>query len=87
MQTAPIQARRPPFNAQMMAGALKVASAIEALTQNNFTVVSVELNTPTRPTINIQTCGNCRRMVEKRRGRVLQLWPGYLLWPVPPGAV
>ncbi|MEN3809456.1 hypothetical protein [Chromobacterium piscinae] len=65
MQTNPIQAKRPPFNAQMMTGAMKVVHAIEALTQNNFTVVSVELNTPTRPTINIQTCGNCRRMIEK----------------------
>lgn len=65
MQTNPIQAKRPPFNAQMMTGAMKVVHAIEALTQNNFTVVSVELNTPTRPTITIQTCGNCRRMIEK----------------------
>ncbi|UTH73947.1 hypothetical protein [Chromobacterium sp. IIBBL 290-4] len=65
MKTETIQTRRPPFNAQMMAGAMRVVRAIEALSQNNFTVVSVELSTPSRPTINIQTCGNCRRMIEK----------------------
>jgi len=66
MQTlVAIQPKRPPFNAQMLAATFKVAAAIEALSQNNFTVVAVELNTPARPTIRIQTCSQCHRLIAK----------------------
>lgn len=60
---ATIQPKRPPFNALMLAATFKVAAAIEGLSQNGFTVVAVELNTPARPTIRIQTCSQCRRLI------------------------
>lgn len=63
--TAAIHPKRPPFNALMLDAILKVARAIEALTESGFTVISVELNSPARPTIRIQTCGRCTRLIER----------------------
>ena len=60
---APIQPKRPPFNALMLAATHKVAAAIEALSQNGLTVVKVELETPVRPTIRIQSCSHCQRLI------------------------
>ncbi|WP_198408174.1 hypothetical protein [Pseudogulbenkiania sp. NH8B] len=59
-----VQPKRPPFNALMLAATFKAAAAIEALSQSGLTVVKVELETPARPTIRIQTCGQCRRLIE-----------------------
>lgn len=65
MQQQAIQPKRPPFNALMLAATFKVAAAIEALSQNGFTVVKVELDTPARPTIRIQNCGKCSQLIAK----------------------
>lgn len=54
---------RQPVNALMLAATLKAAAAIEALSQNGFTVIGVELDTPSRPTIRIQTCSQCHRLI------------------------
>lgn len=63
MQTQAIQQHRPPFNAVLQAATLKVAAAIEKLSQRGMAVVSVELDTPSRPTIRIQTSAKCQQMI------------------------
>lgn len=65
MQKQAIQPKRPPFNALMLAATFKAAGAIEALSQRGFTVVKVELDSPARPTIRIQTCGRCHQLITK----------------------
>lgn len=64
MQIPAIQPKRPPVNALMLAATLKIAGAIESLTQRGLTVVGVELGSPARPTIRIQTCAKCSRLIE-----------------------
>ncbi len=59
-----IQPQHPPINALMQRSLLQVVEVIEALSENDFTVVAVEL-TPSRPTIRIQSCGRCRRLIER----------------------
>lgn len=60
-----MQSKRPPVNAVILAATFKVAAAIEGLSQNGFTVVGVDLDTPARPTIRIQTCSQCLRLIAK----------------------
>ncbi|WP_036666347.1 hypothetical protein [Paludibacterium yongneupense] len=50
-------------NAMIRDAAVKVAEAIDALSENGFTVVKVELDMPARPTIRIQTCAHCHRLI------------------------
>lgn len=61
--TRSVQPKRPPYNALMLAATHKVAAAIEALSNNGMTVVSVALETPARPTIRIQTSAACQTLI------------------------
>ncbi len=60
----PCQPVRPPVNELMLNTTLKAARAIEALSENGFTVTAVELHNPAHPTIRVQMCHRCRRLVE-----------------------
>lgn len=52
-----------PMNTLMLAATLKAAAAIEALSLSGFTVIGVVLDAPSRPTIRIQTCSLCQRLL------------------------
>ncbi|WP_230370791.1 hypothetical protein [Paludibacterium denitrificans] len=52
-------------NAALLDATHKAARAIEALSENGFTVTDVELKSVSRPTIRIQTSGQCHTLIAK----------------------
>ncbi|AYQ39998.1 hypothetical protein CVS37_02400 [Burkholderia lata] len=48
----------------MQLAALRIASTIETLTERGFVVIGIEFSNGSKPTIQIQTCSDCARMVE-----------------------
>ncbi|WP_258180664.1 hypothetical protein [Burkholderia multivorans] len=52
------------INQIMQLAALRIASTIETLTERGFVVIGIEFSNGSKPTIQIQTCGECARMVE-----------------------
>ena len=54
---------RQPVNAVMLDAARKVAGAIEALGDNGFTVIGIDFAAPSRPTVRVQNCGKCQRLI------------------------
>lgn len=57
------QAQRQCVNDVMLAGALRLAGAIEQLAERGFTVIKVDF-TPARPTITVQNDGRCQALIE-----------------------
>ncbi|VWC57459.1 hypothetical protein BLA9940_02599 [Burkholderia aenigmatica] len=52
------------INQIMQLAALRIASTIETLTERGFVVIGIEFSNGSKPTIQIQTCSDCARMVE-----------------------
>lgn len=52
------------INQIMQLAALRIASTIETLTERGFVVIGIEFSNGSKPTIQIQTCADCARMVE-----------------------
>ncbi|MDN8050346.1 hypothetical protein QZN20_24025 [Burkholderia multivorans] len=52
------------INQIMQLAALRIASTIETLTERGFVVIGIEFSNGSKPTIQIQTCAECARMVE-----------------------
>ena len=55
----------PPINQAMQMSALRIAAAIETLTEKGFVVIGIECTNGAKPTIQIQTCADCTDLVEK----------------------
>ena len=55
-----------PNSNQIVLSAIRgVVDSVEALAENGFVVVAVELSSVLRPTIRIQSCGKCLRMINQ----------------------
>lgn len=57
------KARRQGINEVMLAGAVRLAGAIEQLAERGFTVIKVDF-TPARPTITVQKDRHCQALIE-----------------------
>lgn len=55
----------PPINQLMQLTALRIAAAIETLTQQGFVVIGIEFSNGSKPTIQIQNCAACGDLVKK----------------------
>ncbi len=64
MQSA-MSANIKPLNIAIYEAAQKIVKAVEALTENGFMVVRVEMAAPARPTIRIQSCSKCQTLIDK----------------------
>ena len=54
----------PPINQLMQLTALRIAAAIETLTEKGFTVIGIEFSNGSKPTIQIQNCADCAKLIE-----------------------
>jgi hypothetical protein len=52
-------------NQLMQMAALRIAAAIEKLTERGFTVIGLEFSNGSKPTIQIQSCAICAELIEK----------------------
>ncbi len=52
------------INQIMQLAALRIASTIETLSERGFVVIGIEFSNGSKPTIQIQTCAECARMIE-----------------------
>ncbi|RQV04174.1 hypothetical protein DF039_34265 [Burkholderia cenocepacia] len=52
------------INQIMQLAALRIASTIETLAERGFVVIGIECSNGSKPTIQIQACAECVRMVE-----------------------
>lgn len=55
----------PPINQLMQLTALRIAAAIETLTDKGFVVIGIEFSNGAKPTIQVQNCAACAELVEK----------------------
>lgn len=55
----------PPINQLMQITALRLAAAIETLTEKGFTVIGIEFSNGSKPTIQVQNCSACAELIEK----------------------
>lgn len=55
----------PPINQLMQLTALRIAAAIETLTEQGFTVIGIEFSNGSKPTIQVQSCAACAELVAK----------------------
>ncbi|KDB09489.1 hypothetical protein LIG30_1461 [Burkholderia sp. lig30] len=56
---------KPPINELMQLTALRIAAAIETLTEKGFTVIGIEFSSGSKPTIQIQSCSACAELIDK----------------------
>lgn len=54
-----------PVNQLMKDGLIKAMDAVQALAENGFTVISVDLKTPSLPTVKVQECPQCKALLKK----------------------
>ncbi|WP_175948589.1 hypothetical protein [Burkholderia pyrrocinia] len=55
----------PPINQLMQLTALRIAAAIETLTERGFVVIGIEFSHHSKPTIQVQNCETCAELVTK----------------------
>lgn len=55
----------PPINQLMQMSALRIAAAIETLTEQGFVVIGIEFSNGSKPTIQVQNSTECAELVEK----------------------
>lgn len=55
----------PPINQLMQLSALRIAAAIESLTEKGFVVIGIEFSNGSKPTIQVQNCAACAELIEK----------------------
>ncbi|PVX80026.1 hypothetical protein [Paraburkholderia unamae] len=60
-----IQPQTPPLNGEMWKGALKIACAIEELTEQGYVVIGTEHSSSAIPTVQIQTCTRCAELIAR----------------------
>ncbi|MDR5803427.1 hypothetical protein [Caballeronia sp. LZ001] len=59
-----LQPTKPPINQLMQLTTLRLASAIETLTERGFTVIGIEFSNGSKPTIQVQSCPACASLIE-----------------------
>lgn len=55
----------PPINQLMQLTALRLAAAIQTLTERGFTVIGIEFSNGSKPTIQVQNCAVCADLIDK----------------------
>ncbi|KIP19859.1 hypothetical protein KY49_3318 [Burkholderia sp. MSHR3999] len=53
----------PPINQIMQLTALRIAAAIETLTEKGFVVIGIEFSNHSKPTIQVQNCAACAELI------------------------
>jgi len=53
-----------PINALMLQAVKKVEVVIQELGRRGFAVVGIDMSTPSRPTVQIQTSARCAQLIE-----------------------